>query len=936
MRKTASIFLIAILTVMAAAVPASAYSDSSKESYAAYFEQLGAVDTGLEKEIGFTAENTVLSDGAELTADGGLRFSADEAFAEIAFSLENAAAGYLELTYIPQTDSSYISSSVGVEINGEYPFDESRELSLYHRWKQNERKKDSRGNEILSSAEAIGEETVSLLQDPTGRRNDALVFAFNEGENRLKITAHTGNFALCGIRLLGKTEAATYADYATENSGANNTEGKIYILEAEDYLEASDSTLSPDYDKSDASTEPNDPTVLLYNMISGDKYSGSGQWLMWEFTPEESGIYNIQMRVRQNDKSGFSVNRKLLIDDELLFAECNEIAFPYSGNWYVKTLGDKNAYGFYFEAGKTYRIKLEVTPGAFSDITVRADDLIYDLNSLYRSVIMVAGTDPDEYRDYQLDKVIPNFDETLEGLITELEELLKLVSETNGGKSGSSLSSFHTLINRLKTVQKEPDLLARISSSFKSDIQSLSSWNQDAKAQPLDLDYIAIYSPDVKKAREEVGFFGGLLYKFKRIAASFTEDYGVVGEIYDEENSIDVWLTTGREQMNIIKRLVDNSFTTETGTQVNVSLVTVDIRTAVLSGTAPDVSLFLSSDMAVNLAIRDSVVDLAKLSGYSEVMTRFSEKSAVPFTYKDGCYALPLSETFNMMFVRTDIFDELELEIPETWEEFYRASTILQRSNLEVGIPSNIGMFATLLLQNGGSFYNEALTATEFGSDAAISAFEMWTGLFSRYGFPLTYDFYNRFTSGEMPLAITDYTQYLKIDAASPELSGRWKMVPIPGIKQEDGTINRTLSISAATGADTSPGLAQSVSCAVMFSLSDKQEKAWEFLKWFTSDKTQTEYGRQLEAALGSISRYTPANLTAFGNLAWGREEREVLNAQREWIKPLNEISGNYSVTRELTNAFRRVVYNKANPTDTIYTYNKRINKELARKQDNN
>ena len=54
------------------------------------------------------------------------------------------------------------------------------------------------------------------------------------------------------------------------------------------------------------------------------------------------------------------------------------------------------------------------------------------------------------------------------------------------------------------------------------------------------------------------------------------------------------------------------------------------------------------------------------------------------------------------------------------------------------------------------------------------------------------------------------------------------------------------------------------------------------------------------------------------------------------YIKHLNEISGNYSVTRELTNAFRRVVYDNANPTDTIYTYNKRINKELARKRENN
>lgn len=47
--------------------------------------------------------------------------------------------------------------------------------------------------------------------------------------------------------------------------------------------------------------------------------------------------------------------------------------------------------------------------------------------------------------------------------------------QTNGGKSGSMLSSLHSLINRLESVEKEPDLLAKSSSSFKSDIQSFSS-----------------------------------------------------------------------------------------------------------------------------------------------------------------------------------------------------------------------------------------------------------------------------------------------------------------------------------------------------------------------------------------------------------------------------------------------------------------------------
>ncbi len=935
MKKSVSVLLTVILTVATAFLPAGMCS-GAETSYNTYSDGIRISENEFEKEIALDISHTRLSDGAKFNADGSLSFSDDEAWAEVLFNADEDTFGYLELTYIPSADGSYINSSIGIEVNGAYPFNESRELSLYHRWKQGKRKKDKRGNETLSSPEVICEKTVALLSDPTGRLGEPLVFSFAKGENHLKITAHTGNFTLCKIRLTGAQKTVSYKDYISDLGNTGDTESEKNVLEAEDYIEASDSTLSPDYDKSNAATSPNDPGVLVYNMISGDKYSACGQWLMWEFTPEKTGIYNIAFRARQNDKSGFSVTRRLLINDELPFSECGEISFPFSKDWYIKTLGGEEAYSFYFEKGKTYQLKLEVTPGAFSDITVKADNIIYELNSLYRSVIMVAGTDPDNYRDYQLDKVITGFDDKIKGLITDLEGLLEEIKQKNGGKSGSMLSSLHSLINRLESVEKEPDLLAKSSSSFKSDIQSFSSWNQDAKEQPLDLDYIVIYSPNAEKPKANLGFVENLIYRIKRVAASFTDDYGVVGDISDKYEMLDVWLTTGREQMNIIKRLSDNSFSGEGNIPVNVSLVTVDIRTAVLSGTAPDVSLFLSSDMAVNLAIRGAVVDLTEMSGYSETAQNFPDNSVVPFTYKDGCYALPLSESFNMMFVRTDIFDELGIKTPDTWDEFYQAATILQRNNLEVGIPSNIGMFATLLFQYGGSFYNDGITGTEFDSEAAITAFKMWTGLFSRYGFPLTYDFYNRFSSGEMPLAIADYTQYLKVQAASPELSGRWKMTLIPGVKGDGGKANRTLCISAATGADTSPGLAQSVTCGVIFSGSEKKKKAWEFLKWFTSDKVQTEYGRQIEAALGSISRYTPANKAAFANLAWSRDEKALLNEQMGNIKYLNEISGNYSVTRELTNAFRRVVYDNANPTDTVYTYNKRINKELARKRENN
>lgn len=942
MKKIVSVLSVIFLlsqTVCVSAANGGAETQDTSESIGgisetAYHSYISAADTSAAVsniEIPLTLDSVkTLSDGAELI-DGSIVFSREEASAQLDVEVATSGCYRIELGYIPDVTSNFSYSSVGVKINGQYPFDEARELELSWRWKNADITTDTRGNEILGSMECIAEKTESLLCDPSGRQAEPLLFYFEKGSNSLEITAHTGNLKLTSVKLRAQDNISDYEE-VLKNYDADETSGELKIIEAENFIEASDTTLSPDYDKSSAATSPNDPLLLLYNYIPGEKYSTSGQWLTWEFTPEKSGLYNISMRVRQNDKSGFSVVRKLYINGEIPFEECKELKFDYSGDWYIKTLGGDTPYSFYFEAGKTYTLKLEVSPGTISEVTTDIDDLIYSLNSLYRSVIMVVGNDPDVYRDYQLGKVITGFKETLTSQKEQLDSIIEKLEKRNSGKTGSSLSSFHSLANRLERFIKDPDLMAQSLSSFKSEVQSLSSWNQDAKEQPLDIDYIAIHSPDTKVKGNRVGFIGQMIFDLKRIVASFTDDYGVVGDVYDDDSSIDVWMTTGRDQMNIIKKLVDNSFSAQKGINVNISLVTVDIRTAVLAGTAPDLSLFISSDMPINLALRGAVADLSQFESFNDVSSRFGSHAMLPFEYNEGCYALPISETFNMMFVRTDIFEELGLSVPETWEEFYHVSTILQRNNLEVGIPSNIGMFATLLFQNGGEFYNSELTGTAFDSDAAIDAFKTWTGLFSRYGFPLTYDFYNRFSSGEMPLAITDYTQYLKVQAASPELSGRWEMCMIPGVKKADGTVDRTLSVSAATGSDTSPGLAQSITSAVIFSQSDKKEQAWTFLDWFTSDETQSKYGREIEDALGSISRYTSANVNAFKSLPWSVSERQLLETQRDCIKTLNEISGNYSVTREMINAFRKVVYDNANATDTIYTYNKRINKELSRK----
>lgn len=930
--------LCLLIGLLTAAIPVyAAESDTDKVSapvaktYRNYIEEIDASLSAEEISLSLDSKNVVLEPEKTVFTDKGILFKSEEACANLKFNAPTDGVYVIELGYIPTESGNFTSSTIGIKINGEYPFDEAKELSLSWRWKGGKVTTDSKGNEIVGSMSCIYEETVNPITDPSGRQIEPLLFHISEGENILSIIGRTPNFTLCSVRLINRKTVPTYDEVKAKYPTGEVT-GQNILLEAEKYTEATSTTLSPEYDKGSSLTSPNDARVLLYNYIPGTKYTTPGQAITWEFTPEVSGLYNISMRARQNTKSGFSVSRKLFINGEVPFSECNDLKFDYKGNWDVTTLGGDEPYCFYFEAGKTYTLRLEATIGSLCEVTNRVDDLVYELNSFYRGIMMVVGNDSDKYRDYQLGAVIPNFFETVEKLETELKNIVEELSLINAGKSGSSLTSFHSLINRFGKIKKDPDLAARALSSIKSDIQGLSAWNQNAKAQPLDLDYIRIHTPDVHKGKGEANFFSQLWFTVKRIALSFTEDYGVVGDIYDKDSSIEVWMGTGRDQMNILKKLVDNSFVQETGIYANISLVTVDIRSAILAGTAPDLSLFLSGDMPVNLALRDAVVDLTEFDTYEKVSERFLEHSITPFRYKNGVYALPISESFNMMFVRTDIFEELELSIPNTWEEFYEASTILQRNNLEVGIPSNIGMYATLVLQNGGTFYNEDLSRTAFDTESAIEAFKTWTGLFARYGFPLAYDFYNRFSAGEMPMAIASYTEYLRIKVASPELSGRWQMCLIPGVLKEDGTIDRSLSISTATGGDTSPGLAQAITSAAIFSKSEKKAEAWKFIDWFTSDEIQSRFGREIEDNLGQISRYTSANLNAFKSLPWSIDERTLLVEQRQWIKSLNEISGNYSVTRELISAFRKVLYDNANPTETIYTYNKKINKELERK----
>jgi ABC-type glycerol-3-phosphate transport system substrate-binding protein len=681
----------------------------------------------------------------------------------------------------------------------------------------------------------------------------------------------------------------------------------------------SNSTIYPICDRSDPATSPSDPVKLLLNTIGGGNWKTPGQWIEWEFEADETGLYKIAFRARQNLASGVTSTRRVTIDGQDLFEELSHVAFPYDTKWYTKTLGnDGGDFSFYFEKG-THTIRLECVTGEIGNAFMSLRNSVYLLNDCYRKIIMVTGTTPDPYRDYQIWKDIPELLETFAQIREDLEASRAYLNSLSL-KGANTNGILETLILQLDGFIKYPDNIVMRIGKLKDNISSLSAWLLVLCEQPLEIDFFDVVPANRDVVPVQSNFLEKLIYNVKCVVASFSTDYRMVGDFYDDNEVLTVWVGMGRDQVQVIKDLVDNDFVPRTGIRVNVNLVQQGLIEATLAGKGPDISLFTSAGEPVNLAARGALVDLTQFPDYADVKSRFMAQAFRAFTYMGGVYALPATQTFPMLFYRKDVFGELGVDPPKTWNDIYKVAPVIQRKNLNIGIGSDLGMFATLLFQRGGEFYSADTSRTNFNTEPALEAFTEWTDFFTKYGLPLTYDFQNRFRTGEMPLGIAPYTMYNLLSVAAPEIKDLWEMIPLPATVGDDGALNTSVC-----------GGSQMQSC-IMFTKTKDKNAGWEFLKWFTEAGTQTNIGIMLENQLGPAGRYATANVEALRYLPWDEKQLNMLYEQWETVKEIPETTASYYVSRSITNAFRKVVYKDANPRHTLNLYSIEMDKELRRK----
>lgn len=823
-------------------------------------------------------------------------------------------------------------------IDGESPYATASRITLSKRWiNESEIKQDSRQNDIRPGQISTPCWQETPLEDIDGLFNEPLEFYMEAGEHTITFESEKAEFAVKSFIFYQYEAPAAYT--APSDSDLTQAQGQKITLEGETAAYKSSRTLYPTADKSSyltSSANGSSPTKTRYNTIGSGSWTQSTQTVTWEFNVDKAGYYKIGIRGRQDQMRGMYSNRRLYVNGEVPCLEANQIKFYYDTDWSITTPKSENGDDLYFylQAG-TNTISLEAVPGEIGEIMGNLDELVYNINSYYRQIRQITGPDPDEYNNYMIDtaipSIVPDFKEYAKTLRDKKAEIEKL-----SGSGGTEAETLEKMAIVLDKCIKKPDLIPEMMSQIKDNITSVSSFVNQYREQPLEVDMIEVATSDQDFTSCDKSFFGSLGFGFKGFIGSFFEDYNALSD--EDESAMECWVMLGRDNAEALQQLISSEYNPTAKTKINLKLVQGGIVEATFAGKGPDLALFMGGDFPIQLAARGVLTDLTTFSDFDEVKSRFADDATVLYQYNGGTYGLPCDQTFPMLFYRSDILSEYGIDPAtdlNTWDGLLNCLPTLQRNYLEVGLilpvmtstggttqvsaitePGNT--FAMLLLQQGLNYYNDEQTKTTFDTQEAVNAFDTWTKFYTTYSFQQTYDAFTRFRTGDMPVVIQNYTFYNQLSVAAPEIKGCWGFQPVPGTVQEDGTINHAANSNG--------------SGAIIFTKAADQEGAWDFIKWFTSTDAQVKYGNNIESILGTMGRYATANEEALQQLSWTTSEVNLLLDQLNSQVEIPIIPASYGVTRNVMNAFRAVVNDYDNARDTLFWYNKDINDEITRK----
>ncbi|MFJ4997989.1 sugar ABC transporter substrate-binding protein [Microbacterium sp. NPDC088619] len=308
------------------------------------------------------------------------------------------------------------------------------------------------------------------------------------------------------------------------------------------------------------------------------------------------------------------------------------------------------------------------------------------------------------------------------------------------------------------------------------------------------------------------------------------------GAVDGEGQELTVWIMKGTNpDATAFYDEVSSAFEDETGATVKIEEIQwADAHdrfvTSIAGGTTPDIAetgTTWTAEFADAGALEplDEYVDAEK--GLRDDLV---EGLAVAGTYDEELYGMPWYAGVRSIVYRTDVFEELGLEAPKTWDDIVTAGEAIKAAKPDmlpfpVAGDAEFQVYPWVWGAGGEVATLDGKTWTsELDSKESQAGIEFYTGLATEHGFSSAgattwkeTDLRDSFTQGNVAMMLSGSWTPKALIEANPELDGKIGAAVIPG---EDGGI----APSVLGGSHLS-----------VFNTTKNADLAWEFVKLMTT-----------------------------------------------------------------------------------------------------